>query len=67
MELDCLTGEITFPGLSTEQKAQQKLDLAAQEQFENEQASKAAAKQAALAKLTALGLTTSEIAALVGA
>ena len=63
MELDCITGQIVYNELTAEQKAQQKLDQAAQAEWQTASAAKEATRQAALDKL---GLTADEVAALFG-
>lgn len=63
MELDCITGEIVYKELTAEQKAQQKLDIAAHAEWQKTQDDKAAARQAVLDKL---GLTENEAKALLG-
>jgi hypothetical protein len=62
MELDCITGEITYSEPSAEQLAQQKLDKAEQAKWAKEQTARAALKTATLEKL---GLTADEVAALL--
>lgn len=68
IEVNCETGETTVIELTAEEIAQLEADQAAattaQATLEAEQATKAAAKASALAKLEALGLTAEEIAAL---
>ena len=63
MELNCITGEIVYNELTAEQKAQQKLDIAAQAELQKTKDAKAAARQAVLDKL---GLSADEAAALLG-
>ena len=63
MELDCITGEIVYNELTAEQKAQQKLDIAAQAELQKTKDARAAARQAVLDKL---GLSADEAAALLG-
>ena len=63
MELNCITGEVTYSELTDAQKAQQALDQAEAEAQAAAIAAKAVAKQAALEKL---GLTADEVAALFG-
>jgi hypothetical protein len=62
--IDCSTGETTEVELTAEeiaaQEASQALALQAQEELD----AKAAARESALAKLAALGLTPEEVAAL---
>jgi len=62
MELDCITGEITYSEPTAEQVKQQKLDKAEQAKWAKEQADRSALKEATLAKL---GLTADEVAALL--
>ena len=63
MELNCITGEIVYNELTAEQKAQQKLDIAAQAELQKTKDARAAARQAVLDKL---GLTENEAKALLG-
>ena len=66
--VDCSTGEETIVPLTAEEIAQREVDAqayAAQQAIqEAEEAAKAEAKASAEAKLSALGLTAEEIAAL---
>jgi len=62
MELDCITGEITYSEPTAEQLAQQKLDKAEQAKLAQADAEKAQAKADVIAKL---GLTADEVAALL--
>jgi hypothetical protein len=66
--VDCSTGEATEVPLTTEELAQRETDRLAYEAQEAErlaaEAAKEAAKASANAKLTALGLTADEIAAI---
>ena len=68
VEVNCATGEVTERDLTAEEIAQREADAAAfaieQAAREAEAAAVAAAKDSANAKLTALGLTAEEIAAL---
>ena len=68
IEVNCATGEVTERPLTAEEIAQREADVAAYaaEQAEREaaQAAVEAAKASANEKLSALGLTTEEIAAL---
>lgn len=68
--VDCSTGEQTVVPLTAEEIAQLEADRAATEAAqlaaEEEVAAKAATKASALAKLTALGLTEEEAAAIAG-
>jgi hypothetical protein len=68
IEVNCATGEVTERPLTAEEIAQREADAAAYavEQAEREaaQAAVEAAKASANEKLSALGLTTEEIAAL---
>lgn len=67
--INCETGEQTEVELTAEEIAQREADAAKAEADrvarEAEEAAKAAAKASAEAKLTALGLTAEEVAALV--
>ena len=67
IEINATTGEKIEREMNAEELAQWEADKAATEAKAAEQASLAAAKQAAQDKLKALGLTDLEIAALVGA
>lgn len=68
--IDCSTGEESIVPLTAEELAQRELDaqaaLEAQAQREAEETAKAAAKASAIAKLTALGLSDTEVSALLG-
>jgi DNA-binding NarL/FixJ family response regulator len=65
IELDALTGEQTVTELTSQEIAKLESENAAnQAALEAEIAGKAAARQSALVKLAALGLTEAEIAAL---
>lgn len=68
VDINCTTGEITKRSYTSEELAQREIDIAAaaieRAEIETQEASKAAAKASAEAKLTALGLTPEEIAAL---
>ena len=68
IEVNCATGEVVERPLTSEELAQREADAAAfaVEQAEREavEAAAQAAKESAQSKLTALGLTTEEIAAL---
>jgi hypothetical protein len=68
--IDCETGEQTVVPLTEEELAQRELDqlqaIAEQEQREADAAAKAAAKASAVSKLAALGLSDTEISALLG-
>jgi len=68
IEVNCATGEVTERPLTAEELAQREADAAAyaiaEAEREAEAAATAAAKEAATTKLTALGLTADEIAAL---
>jgi hypothetical protein len=70
IEIDAITGERIERSFTPEEIAQRELDIAeynaAQLAREQEEANKLAAKQSALAKLTALGLTEEEVLALLG-
>jgi ATP-dependent protease HslVU (ClpYQ) ATPase subunit len=61
IELDALTGEVTERYLTAEET---KLLVQKSEALQAEQEAKIAARQSALAKLAALGLTEEEIGAL---
>ena len=67
--VDCSTGETTEVELTAEEIAQREADAVKAEADrvarEAEEAATVAAKASAEAKLTALGLTTEEVAALV--
>jgi hypothetical protein len=62
MELDCITGEITYSEPTAEQVKQQKLDKAEQAAQAKVEADKAKAKADVIAKL---GLTADEVSALL--
>jgi hypothetical protein len=68
--VDCATGESTTVPLTTEELAQREADRLAWEAQEAEklaaEEAKAVAQASAVSKLTALGLTADEIAALKG-
>ena len=68
IEVDCSTGQVTERPLTGEEIAQREVDaaVAAAEQTarEAEEAAAQATKESAQSKLTALGLTAEEIAAL---
>jgi hypothetical protein len=68
IQVNCETGEVTERPLTAEELAQREVDAAAhaaaEAEREAEAAATAAAKEAATTKLTALGLTAEEIAAL---
>ena len=70
IEVNCATGEVTESPLSSEEIAQRQISAqrAAEEQAarEAEAQAKAEAKASAKAKLAALGLSDTEIAALLG-
>jgi DNA-binding NarL/FixJ family response regulator len=61
---DAATGEITERPLNTQELAQRELDMAEAEAQQAEAEAKATARESALAKLAALGLTADEVAAL---
>jgi hypothetical protein len=61
---DAATGEVTQRPLNAEELAQRELDIAEAEARQAEQDAKVAARESALAKLAALGLTADEVAAL---
>lgn len=66
--VDCLTGEQTIVPLTAEEIAQREVDAQAYAEQkaiqEAEEAAKATAKASAIAKLAALGLSDTEIAAI---
>jgi hypothetical protein len=68
--IDCETGEQTVVPLTEEELAERELmqlqAIADQEQREADAAAKAAAKASAVSKLSALGLSDTEISALLG-
>jgi hypothetical protein len=68
--VDCSTGEATEVPLTAEELAQRETDRLAYEAWEAEKLAakeaKAVAQASAVSKLTALGLTADEIAALKG-
>lgn len=68
--VDCSTGEAVEVELTADELAQleadQTLAQASQAALEAEEKAKADAKASAVAKLTALGLSDAEVAALVG-
>jgi hypothetical protein len=68
--IDCETGEQHIIPLTEEELAQRELDqlqaIADQEQRETDAAATAAAKASAISKLAALGLSDTEISALLG-
>jgi hypothetical protein len=68
--IDCETGEQTVVPLTEEELAERELmqlqAIADQEQREADAALKAAAKASAVSKLAALGLSDTEISALLG-
>ena len=70
IEVNCETGDVTERPLTAEEIAQREADAAAAAAAEAEriaaEEAKAAAKASAIAKLSALGLTEEEAAALVG-
>jgi DNA-binding NarL/FixJ family response regulator len=61
---DAATGELTERPLTTDEIAQRELDIAQAEAQQAEAEAKATARESALAKLAALGLTEAEVAAL---
>jgi DNA-binding NarL/FixJ family response regulator len=63
-EFNALTGETIIRPLTAEELAEREAMQAAQEALQAEQEAKIAARQSALAKLAALGLTEEEIGAL---
>jgi hypothetical protein len=68
--IDCETGEQTVIPLTEEELAERELmqlqAIAEQEQREGDAAAKEVAKASAIAKLAALGLSDTEISALLG-
>jgi hypothetical protein len=68
--IDCETGEQTVVPLTEEELAERELmqlqAIAEQEQREADAAAKEVAKASAIAKLAALGLSDTEISALLG-
>jgi len=64
LEFDGLTNETTIRALTAEEIAQRKLDAATAKAQQDQAQAKVAARESALAKLAALGLTADEIAAL---
>jgi hypothetical protein len=69
-ELNVTTGEVVEREATAEELAQEALDqaasAAAQEVRDAEEAAKIANKESAMSKLSALGLTDEEIAAIIG-
>lgn len=70
IEIDAATGEITERAFTAEEKAQRETDRIAfekqQAKRETEAAAKIAARESAVAKLSALGLNEVEINAMMG-
>jgi DNA-binding NarL/FixJ family response regulator len=64
LEFDGLTNETTIRELTAEELAKRKLDQAETKAQQAEADAKVAARESALAKLAALGLSADEIAAL---
>jgi hypothetical protein len=68
--VDCSDGTVTERPLTAEEVAQREADAAAaaaaEAEREAEEAAKVAARESAIAKLAALGLTAEEAAAIVG-
>jgi DNA-binding NarL/FixJ family response regulator len=64
LEYNGITGETTIRPQTPEELAEREQMQAAQEALQAEQDAKVAARQSALAKLAALGLTEEEIGAL---
>jgi DNA-binding NarL/FixJ family response regulator len=64
LEYNGITGETTIRPQTPEELAEREQMQAAQEALQAEQDAKIAARQSALAKLAALGLTEDEIASL---
>jgi hypothetical protein len=71
IEVNCATGEVIERPLTAEEIAEREVQAAQaaeeQAQREAEEAARIAAKESALAKLAALGLTEAEAQAIVGA
>ena len=71
IEINCATGQVTERELTDEEIVQREADavVAAEQQLliDTKQATKDAARESAVAKLFALGLTDVEVQALVGA
>jgi FMN-dependent NADH-azoreductase len=69
-EVNCLTQEVTVRNLTAEEVAELELERAAaiaeQEAREAAAAAETAAKESAAAKLAAIGLTSDEVAAIIG-
>lgn len=65
--VNATTGEEIEREMNSQELAQYEADLAAQEAKQAEQADKEAARQSALDKLAALGLSVEEISAITGA
>jgi DNA-binding NarL/FixJ family response regulator len=61
---DAATGEVIERPLTADELAQRELDIAEAEARQSEADAKATARESALAKLAALGLTADEVAAL---
>ena len=61
---DAATGEVTERPLTADELVQRELDIAEAEARQAEADAKVAARESALAKLAALGLTDDEVAAL---
>lgn len=70
IEMNCVTGEVTERPLTAEEIAQRNADATAlaeaEAQREAEATATAEAKASAEAKLTTLGLTSDEVAAIIG-
>lgn len=64
IEFDAATGEVTERDFTSQELAQREADAAAAEQAAAEQAEREAKREAALAKLEALGLNVDDLAAL---
>lgn len=64
--VNAITGEQIERQMNAEELEQWEADKARRQALASEQAAKEAARQAALDKLAAIGLTTEEIQALVG-
>ena len=62
--IDAATGEVTERPLTADELAQREVDIAEAQARQAEAEAKATARESALAKLKALGLTQAEISAL---
>ena len=70
LEINAATGEVIERDFTAEELAQRELDAAAEAErvaaAEQAEAERVAARESAIAKLAALGLNESEVAAIVG-